>query len=293
MQPSKRALLFLLLAVFTKPVFADEVCAKNVETLRTNALTALYRLEESYRDAGWNYKKYQEMVYNQLWNAVIKRKDAYSQEKKTEGELLYQRYRLASGQRLRRAENDLEAVFRELEIVKKGLAKEDSCGGALESEKPGENISQFNNCMEIWNHETGDLLKDLEKLLKRYEKKQTDFSEMIEAHLADNPSGHDTFEDRYHDYFYEFDFKTQSLFLKLVRNVQERFEWKWPAEECCAVCQADRQSRWDPVLSQVKPDPQGDSGVGGNLVNNARLKLAFEKFEQQKEEEEEEKDSES
>lgn len=285
MRANKLLFGLIILSAFCLPVSADEICSKNVENLRSDALTALYRLEESYRDAGWNYKKYQEMVYNQLWNAVIKRKDAYSEVKKTEGEVLYQRYRLASDQRLRRAENDLEAAFRELETVKKGLVKEDSCGGALQSEKPGDNISQFNNCMEIWDHETGDLLKDLEKLLKRYEKKQADFSEMIEAHLTDNPSNHDTFEDRYHDFFYEFDFKTQAVFLKLVRNIQERFEWNWPAEECCAVCQADQRSRWDPVLSQVKPDPQGDSGVGGNLVNNARLKLAFEKFEKDKKEE--------
>lgn len=272
----------VFLVLFSQTCCAqEETCGKNVESLRANALTALHRFDENFRNAGWNYRKYQELVYNPLWEAVVKRRDTYSKERQTEGEVLYRRYRLAADQRSGLAESDLENAFREFETVKRGMVQEDSCGGALKSAKPGENISQFNNCMSLWNHGTGDLILAVEKLLKRYQKKQKEFSELLEAHLSDNPSEHDTFEDRYYNHFYEFDLKTQVLFLRLIHQIRERFELSWPAEECCAVCKADQKSRWDPVLSQVKPDPQGDAGVAGNLVNNARLKQAFERFEKE------------
>ncbi len=70
-----------------------------------------------------------------------------------------------------------------------------------------------------------------------------------------------------------------------MRDLQERFEQKWPATECCSACIADKASRQDPVLNQIKLDPQGSTGVGGNLVNNAGLGAAFERFEKDKKEE--------
>lgn len=256
------------------------MCAKNVEELRTEALTALYRQEEEFRNVVWYFRKYQEMVYDPLWQAVIMRKDTFSKERKAEGEVLYQRYRLLADQTRLRGSNALEAVMGALEKIEKGLVHETVCDGAVLQGKSSENISQFNLCMGIWNHETEDKIGKLRKLITRYKKKEEEFSELVESSLTNNPSDHDTFEDRYKDYFFETDSKTQIAFLRLSREIKERFEHTWPAERCCQVCGADQKTQWDPVLSQLKLDPQGAVGAAGQIVNNARLLPAFKAMEE-------------
>jgi hypothetical protein len=254
-------------------------CEFAMEELRSEQMARLARLEESFMKTTWHYRKYQGIVYEPLWRAAKNKNDRFSKEKRAEGEVAYDRYRsLADGEH-DEAQKQFRMLHEILRNLQASMPRDYACRGVGESSP--DKISDFGNCMEIFLTETGDRFNLLQRLFSDYYKNQESFSEMVEEHLADNLSDHDTFDDRFRDYLFTAVVKTQSEFLRVTEDLDERFERKWPGKECCAACAKDKTMDQDAVLSEVKLDPQGATGAAGNVVNNARIGDAFARFDEE------------
>lgn len=275
--------LFILINPPSVSLYAatPQSCPEAMEALRAKQLSRLFRMEEDFMKAPWYYRKYQEMVYGSLWQASLMKKDRFSQEKQSEGAIAFERYRYLADQEREKARQTFKRIEATLKNIEEGLQSHGVCSPPGTIDEVGDPISDFHNCMEIFVTETGDRLTALHRLVSRFYKDQEAFSEMVEAHLSDNRSDHDTFTDRFRDYLFSGLVRSTSEFLSLTRELQERFEHKWPGDPCCKACLADKTANQDPVLNQVKLDPQGETGVAGNVVNNARIGDAFDNFERE------------
>lgn len=280
----KKIILTLLLSFFCSALWG-QTCHETMDELRAKQLSRLLRIEEDFMRASWHYRKNQEIIYTPLWQAGRDKDKSDSKQVRAEGAVAYERYRQMADREREKAHEFFKRANQNMKALESGLPKHFDCQGTgIASQDP---ISDFRNCMEIFNEETGARLSELRALLAKFYKDQETFTEMVESHYGDTLSDHDTFEDRFNDYLYLAQVRTTSRFLSVTRDLENRFERLWPGVKCCDACLADRTFRHDAVLEQVKPDPQGMSGVAGNLVNNARLTDAFKRFDENGEDESE------
>ena len=89
-------------------------CRQTMEAIRGDQLMRLSRIEEDFMKASWYYRKSQETVYTPLWEAGLKKLDAYSKTQQAEGEVAFGRYR-------HDADTDHEQAVQAVERIKSGL----------------------------------------------------------------------------------------------------------------------------------------------------------------------------
>jgi hypothetical protein len=282
----KSALFIFLLFINAPVLFAAGVpatCSEIMEELQAEQRSRLSRLEENFMKAVWDYRKYQETVYTPLWEAARQKNDRFSPENRMKGAVAFERYRHLADTDQENARAAVKRVQEVLDYLESGFIQNNACN--VQGELP-QRISDFRNCMEVYAAETTDRIAALRRLISDFYEEQERFSEMVERHITDNPSDHDTFEDRFRDYLFADNVQAVSEFLRLVRELQDRFEQKWPGKKCCQACEADQTIGQDPVLSQIRLDAQGEKGVAGQMVNNARILDAFNKMDEAREDSE-------
>ena len=168
----------LLLATFDAAVLAandSKECSVVMEELRQAQLTRLFRLEEEFRKAAWEYRKYQETVYTPLWQAARSKNDRFSREKRIAGEIAFERYRHEADVFQEKARQAFNHIRLHLDSLASGFPREDACRHAGDGNP--QHFSDFNNCTEIFMAETGDRLVSLRRHLLKYYNGQEAFSE--------------------------------------------------------------------------------------------------------------------
>jgi hypothetical protein len=162
-------LISAILLCFTSPLQAVEEssCYSAMEDLRQRQLDRLIRLDEDFRRAAWEYRKYHEAVYTPLWAAALQKNDRYSsKEKRAEGEVAFERIRHLADTAQETARQAFKRIERGLDGLESGLPRDYSCRTSLGD--PHKLTSGFRNCMEIFAAETEDRFVQLRALFSKY-----------------------------------------------------------------------------------------------------------------------------
>lgn len=246
-------------------------CEASLEQIRSVLRRNLIRMEEDFVRCDWNYFKVQEMWAVPIWQAVWKKKDTFSPAVRAEGEILYERYGHEAGELERELENQSRSFFAEWRSVKETASRL----------KEGCPVSAFQICIEEWLARFGESLRELDKGLRRYDKEQREFLKKMQKAIEESPSEHLDFAARRRQWQEVWDRdKFYSEFQVLLRELREGIDYEGSAPPCCSRCRSeDGLAQDDPVLSRLKPDPQGTEGVAGQMVNQAGLAKAFEEME--------------
>ncbi len=273
--------IFLLVVLVLMPLTVEafeipvttEACGDWTTDRWLKMLEKLKRLEIDFFERERYQLQLWETLYNPLWSAENKKKDAYSATRRAEGEMLAKRYTQASEDLLllaEEADQNLSGEIKEIRNQLKGIPF--GCDG-----------SEFRMCMTPRREEIASSLDELEKFLAQRKTSELEFTSRMRAALQDKPSEHDALEDLYHERLEKWSVESRIRFLGMMRALREKLEVDWPGDRCCALCTGRVQNTSDdPVLRRVKPDPQGNLGVQGQVVNNASLTDAFERFDREK-----------
>lgn len=274
----KSAVLCLLVFLLAFSAWAAEApspsaCEDKVTAKWVQMLEDLKRFETLYTEKDWNLLKYWETVYDPLWQASLKRQDPYSQARKAEGEMLSKRYQDLAESYLALAEEARTDMKKKIKDVRQGLKDLPKCCDSAD----------YRICMAPRRQDVEIRLDELMKFLKAERTDEDEFSSRMRASVDEKPSDHDALVARYGERFQKMETEARFKFMEKLRAVREKLEVGWPGDACCKKCTPAAQSvSNDPVLARVKPDPQGNAGVAGKIVNNASVVDAFDRFEKQK-----------
>lgn len=282
MKNSKFVLILLILFLAPRLFAEAESCPVRVETHRVEQIEVLNRMQQSFRNSLSAYRQYQEILYNDLWSALQKKREKYSKTIQAEGEVLYARFRAEANLYKEKAEVSVQELQLDVKRLNKlELNYEKACFNPYPSGSPARPkfITSFENCMDAWNQETIDQYRKLKKVIRRYLKTQRNLSEKVEKFSKDVVSDHTTLDQRFAEDLQVIDGKLQSEFLKRMSAMRERFESLWPGDKCCARCAFDQEILFDPVLNALKPAPQNpQKGVTGKRVNSVDLSEAVDQM---------------
>ncbi len=273
----KFRLLLLALFIFPLTLCAGEVtpdaCTEKTDEKFVAMLEEVKKLDLDYFDRERNLIKHWETLYNPLWQARVKKDDPFSTSRHAEGEMLYKRYNQMQEDYLALAEEASAGMAERLEAVRESVKSLPGCC----------NSTAYRMCMNSWRDDLNTRVDAMEQFLKNRKTHEIEFSSRLRAALEEKPSDHDAFEDRYAEQLTKWAASSRAGFLSKIRDIREKLEVDWPGPKCCAQCTEEGQDESnDPVLKRVKPDPQGNKGVAGNIVNNSDIKAAFDRYDMEK-----------
>mgnify|MGYP001573963975 FL=1 len=203
----------------------------------------------------------------------MKKNDPLSQTRNAEGEVLFSRYQQAAEDTLSLAEEGDAELSERLNSLTDTVKKIPSCCGSHE----------YRQCMAPRSQDILERIEILEKNREVRKSTVVEFSARVRASVNDRPSDHDDFASRYLNYLQDLEVLGSVNFLNLIRDLRESLEMNWPGQKCCKVCKpVSTDLSQDPVLNRLKLDDQGQTGVGGRVVNNASLVKAFDRFDESK-----------
>lgn len=229
------------------------------------------RMETYFMERKWNYLKYWETVYNPLWQAQIRKDDQLSEKRRAEGEVLYARYSRLAEDYLSDAELADEKLTERISSLYEAVKAIPSCCSGHD----------FRQCMAPRSQDIFERTENFDKILQLRKTVETEFSARVRASVLERPSDHDEFSSRYLEYIERFEGSETVKILRLLRELRDSLEAVWPGQKCCALCvPVSTDTSQDPVLTRLKPNDQGQTGVDGRVVNNASVIKAFEEFEE-------------
>ncbi len=267
--------LFMIPLFFAASAVSAEECPAAADVYRSESLTRLFRLEKYYVTAAWHYRKAQEIVYNPLWEANIRKNDRFSKERRAEGEVHFGRYRHEADAAESQADKNARRMMREFEKLQKVWPSGIRCGNQPVDTSVAPSQASFDTCATVWRGEWDRKISEMERVLKEFQLWEARISMAAEKTLGETPSDHLKMTDRFAEYYSEVDLKINAGFQRLHRELRELLELKWPAAECCKVCAADESISVDPVFGKVKLEPSGPRGVDGETYKPSSLLEAF------------------
>ncbi len=265
--------LLLMPANLVRADLTPDACRDRLEESRQSFLQGLRELEDLYdRKQDW-YLKYWDRAYTLAWQAKQKKDDLFSPARRNEGGLLSSRHDALAEGELSLAEEARGNMREKLVELRKKIPEMRKCCDAAQTQL----------CLEKWLEGIDRKLTDIEKLILLQETDENEFSARMRASVDESQSDHGDLPLRYAERFQNWAVLGKFRMMRKVRELDELMEYESPADSCCSHCiEKELRISNDPVLERLKPDAQGDTGVAGKIVNQASLKTAFKRYEEEK-----------
>lgn len=245
--------IFFLFLLLSRTVLAEnitpETCQSSLEGKRDLALRSLHRIENNYIQMIWNLKKSWETRYVVEWDALQKKKDEFSTERSSQGEILVERYQNQANLYQSLADENEKNLHDEIKIMV----------GEIETMSGICSAWAYQNCIRFPADKALTHLDALTTQLTLMKRTQKDLTKKIQKTLQDAPTEHVPYGNRLAPELEIWNVKYEPELFQIFRTIREQLEIELEKKECCNQCTEKNIA----VVQNFQPNTLGTENIRG------------------------------